>query len=183
MDAAFSTLHQVAPWRRDVGWKVVLTEGFIAIAIGLAILLQPDYARSTIRQLLGAVLLLTSALVAGAGFLAFLGGGRADASLPFRLFGGGVGVTLGLLVVLEPYAQSVGGQVGRYLLTGGPPGLRRIRSTWGHRGVPRHGAFDWAPCSTVGFTRVSGCCSFSIRNWRSSASNGTGRWPWRLGWP
>jgi uncharacterized membrane protein HdeD (DUF308 family) len=119
VDAALSTLHQVAPWRRDVGWKVVLTEGIIAVAIGLVILLQPDSARSTIRQLLGAALLVTSTLVAGAAFLAFRGSGRDDASLPFRLFGGGVGVTLGLLVVLEPYAPSVGGQVGRHLLTAG----------------------------------------------------------------
>ncbi len=119
MDATLSTLHQVAPWRRDVGWKVVLTEGVVALAIGLAILFQPDYARSTIRQLLGAALLITSALVAGAAFLTFRGRGRDDPSLPFRLFGGGIGVTLGLLVTLEPYSPSVGGQVGRHLLTTG----------------------------------------------------------------
>jgi uncharacterized membrane protein HdeD (DUF308 family) len=118
-DATLAALHQVAPWRRGVGWKVVLTEGIVALGVGLAILLQPDTARSTIRQLVGAALLISSALGAVAAFWAFRGSGRDDPGLPFRLFGGGIGVTTGLLVVLEPFSESVGGQVGRHLLTGG----------------------------------------------------------------
>jgi uncharacterized membrane protein HdeD (DUF308 family) len=118
-DATLRAIHQVAPWRRDVGWKVVLIEGVIAVAIGLAITLQPDGARSTIRQILGGALFLTSTMVAGSAFLAFRGSGRDDPSIPFRLFGGGIGVTLGLLVVLEPLSPSVTGEVGRHLLTAG----------------------------------------------------------------
>jgi hypothetical protein len=117
-DATLSAMHRIAPWRRDVGWKIVLTEGFVAVAIGLAILLQPDNARMMIRQILGGALFLTSAVVAGAAFFAFQSG-RADPSAPFRLFGGGIGVTLGLLVVLEPFSVSVIGAVGRHLLTAG----------------------------------------------------------------
>jgi uncharacterized membrane protein HdeD (DUF308 family) len=119
VDATLSALNHVAPWRRGVGWKVVLVEGIVALAIGLVILSQPDTARTTIRQLLGGALLLTSALVAGAAFFAVRDGERRDPGAPFRLFGGGIGVTLGLLVVLEPSSPSIAGDVGRHLLTAG----------------------------------------------------------------
>jgi uncharacterized membrane protein HdeD (DUF308 family) len=114
-----AAVQQVGRLRRGIGWPVVLAEGIVALVIGLAILVQPDTARSTLRQLLGAALLLTSGLGAIAAFRAFYASGREDAGVPFRLFGGGVGVTLGLLVVLEPFSGSVGGQVGRQLLTAG----------------------------------------------------------------
>jgi uncharacterized membrane protein HdeD (DUF308 family) len=114
-----AAVQQVGRLRRGIGWPVVLAEGIIALVVGLVILVQPETARSTLRQLLGAALLIASALGAVAAFRAFYAGGREDAGVPFRLFGGAVGITLGLLVVLEPFSASVGGQVGRHLLTAG----------------------------------------------------------------
>jgi hypothetical protein len=32
VDATLSALNHVAPWRRGVGWKVVLVEGIVALA-------------------------------------------------------------------------------------------------------------------------------------------------------
>jgi len=118
-DVARSALHRVAPWRQGVGWKIVLAEGAIALAIGVIILLQADAARATLRQILGVALFLSSGLGAGAAFLAFYSGRRQDAGTPIRLFGGGIGVTVGLLVILEPFSASVGGEAGRSLLAVG----------------------------------------------------------------
>jgi uncharacterized membrane protein HdeD (DUF308 family) len=118
-DVALSAMNRVAPWRQGVGWKLVLAEGVIALVVGIAILLQPDAARATLRQILGAALLLSSGLGAGAAFLAFYSGRRQDAGIPLRLFGGGIGVTVGLLVVLEPFLASVGGEAGRSFLVVG----------------------------------------------------------------
>jgi uncharacterized membrane protein HdeD (DUF308 family) len=114
-----AAVQQVGRLRRGIGWPVALAEGIVALVVGLVILVQPETARSTIRQLLGAALLIASALGTVAAFRAFYASGREDAGVPFRLFGGGVGVTVGLLVVLEPLSASVGGQVARHLLTAG----------------------------------------------------------------
>ncbi len=118
-DAALSALHRVAPWRQAVGWKIVLAEGAVALAIGVIILLQPDAARATFRQILGVALLLSSGLGAGAAFLAFYSVGVRMQEHRFRLFGGGIGMTVGLLVILEPFSASVGGEAGRSLLAVG----------------------------------------------------------------
>ena len=118
-DASKAAMQQFGRWRRDIGWPFVLVEGLVALAVGLAIYFQPDAARTTIRQLLGAVLLVTSALGAWAGFRAFRDSPRDDLAVPVRLFGSGVGVTVGLLVVIEPYSASLDESTARLLLAAG----------------------------------------------------------------
>jgi uncharacterized membrane protein HdeD (DUF308 family) len=118
-DATKATLRQVGRLRQEIGWPIVLVEGLVALAVGVAIFLQPDAARTTIRQLLGALLLITSALGAFAGFRAFRDGARDDLAIPARLFGGGVGVTVGLLVVIEPFSTALDESTARLLLAAG----------------------------------------------------------------
>ncbi|SRR5581483_6785758 len=118
-DASKAALQQVGRLRREIGWPIVLVEGLIALAVGVVIFLQPDAARTTIRQLLGAVLLVTSALGAFAAFRAFRDSVRDDLAVPARLFGGGVGVTVGLLVVIEPFTPALDESTARLLLAAG----------------------------------------------------------------
>jgi uncharacterized membrane protein HdeD (DUF308 family) len=112
-------MQQVGRLHREIGWPIVLVEGLVAIAVGLFIFFQPDVARTTIRQLLGAVLLITSALGAFAGFRAFRDSARDDLAAPARLFGSGVGVIVGLLVIIEPYSASLDESTARLLLAAG----------------------------------------------------------------
>src|SRR5262245_22425895 len=111
-----AALQQVGRLHREIGWPIVLAEGILALVVGLGILFQPDVARTAIRQLLGAVLLITSALGALASVRAYRDSARDDLDVPARLFGGGVGVTIGLLVVVEPFTPSLDESTARLLL-------------------------------------------------------------------
>jgi uncharacterized membrane protein HdeD (DUF308 family) len=114
-----AAVRQVGRLRREIGWPFVLAEGIVALVVGLAIMMQPETARTTLRQLLGAALLLTSFLSAFAAFRGYREGARDDLAIPLRLFGGGVGVTVGLLVVLEPFSESIPDTTARVLLAAG----------------------------------------------------------------
>jgi uncharacterized membrane protein HdeD (DUF308 family) len=112
-------MRQAGRLQREIGWPIVLAEGLVAVVVGVAILVQPDAARTVIRQCLGAVLLVTSALGAIASFRAFRDSARDDLGVPARLFGGGVGVTIGLLVVIEPFTPALDESTARLLLAAG----------------------------------------------------------------
>jgi hypothetical protein len=115
-DVTRSTARQVGRLRREIGWPMVVAEGVVALLVGLAIVLQPEAARTALRQLLGAALLVTSALSAYTAFLAYRDAPRDDLAVPLRLFGAGVGVTVGLLVVFEPAVPAIAESTARLLL-------------------------------------------------------------------
>jgi uncharacterized membrane protein HdeD (DUF308 family) len=110
-ERAKSTLLQSAPWRRGVPWPLVAIEGVVLAGIGIYVLAAPDDARDIVRQLTGAVLLITSVLEAMAGFRA-----PTHPATPFRLFRAGVGVAVGLIVTLEPVSDYLEPASSRWIL-------------------------------------------------------------------
>lgn len=85
------------PWRAGINPLVVLAEGVVLLVIGLFALFRPEETRDAIRVLIGLALLLLSVQQIGYGFAR-----AAHPSTPFRMLRGGVGATIGVLVVIQP---------------------------------------------------------------------------------
>jgi uncharacterized membrane protein HdeD (DUF308 family) len=85
------------PWRAGVNPLVVVVQGVVLLVIGLCALFLPEATRDLIRVLIGLALLLLSAQHVAQGFL-----NPAHPSTPFRILRGGVGATIGALVVAQP---------------------------------------------------------------------------------
>lgn len=85
------------PWRAGVNPLVVVAEGVVLLVIGLFALIRPEETRDAIRVLIGLALLLLSAQQIGLGFTR-----PTHPSTPFRMLRGGVGATIGVLVVIQP---------------------------------------------------------------------------------
>lgn len=99
------------PWRRGIGWQVIGVEGLILLGIGLFILLAPDIARDVIRQLIAAILLVLSVLQVYTAFRTQL--------QPVTLYNtlrGGIGATVGVIVLLEPLSAYLEPQAARFML-------------------------------------------------------------------
>jgi uncharacterized membrane protein HdeD (DUF308 family) len=110
-EQAKEMLTRSAPWRRGVGWPIVLIEGGVALCIGVYILAQPDDARDVVRQLIAAVLLVNGLLQVLAGFRL----PQAPAA-PYRILRGGVAATIGLIVSLEPISDYIEADASRVIL-------------------------------------------------------------------
>jgi uncharacterized membrane protein HdeD (DUF308 family) len=97
-------MQQVArenlPWRRGLGWGVVAVEGVILLVIGLYMVFAPENARDVARQLIAFVLLTLSLLQIYGGFR-----NPTDPATPFHVLRGGVGATVGVIVLLERWSQ------------------------------------------------------------------------------
>jgi uncharacterized membrane protein HdeD (DUF308 family) len=97
-EMAKAALEQAKPWRQGMAWWVVLIEGLAALGLGIYILTQPN-AGDSIVLLLALYLLIISAERALNGFRARI----PAAILAERMLRAGVGLTVGLIIVLNAW--------------------------------------------------------------------------------
>lgn len=95
---AKSALSQVRPWRKGLPWWVVVLEGLIALVVGIYILTQPA-AGSQIVLILALYLLIVSAERAFLGFRELI----PHAIVAERMLRAGIGLTVGLIIVLDSW--------------------------------------------------------------------------------
>jgi uncharacterized membrane protein HdeD (DUF308 family) len=102
-----------APWRRGVGWREIGAEGLVVAVVGVYIVADPDGAQDVLRQLLGALLLVN-------GILRVLQGFRENAqglpATPYRLVTGGIGATVGVIVLAEWFSDYIDADAARWVL-------------------------------------------------------------------
>ena len=110
-DKAKSLATQSAPWRKDVPWQLLAVEGAVALGIGIYVLAATDSATDIIRQLIAVVLFVQAFLHTGAGFK------NRDAPVaPFHILRGGVGMTVGVIVLLENFSDYLNADAARFIL-------------------------------------------------------------------
>ena len=112
-----------APWRRGVAWWIVGLEGAVLAIVGIYVIADPDTSRDVVRQIIGAFLLANSGLRAIAGFRAE---NQANPLTPYRMLAAGVGLTVGLLVVVEPASEFVTEDAAKVILALGLLGYGAI---------------------------------------------------------
>jgi uncharacterized membrane protein HdeD (DUF308 family) len=115
-DRAKGMLMQTAPWRRGIGWPIIAIEALLAIGVGIYVIADPDGSKSAVRQILGAALLINGVLRIYAGFRE---SAQSLPAAPYRLVSGGIGLTVGLIVVLEPVSDYIDADAARVILAGG----------------------------------------------------------------
>jgi uncharacterized membrane protein HdeD (DUF308 family) len=102
-----------APWRRGVGWQTIGAEGLVAVVLGIYIIADPEGARNVVRVFLGALLLVN-------GVLRILQGFRENPqglpATPYRLVTGGIGVTVGVVVLAEKISDYIDADAARWIL-------------------------------------------------------------------
>jgi uncharacterized membrane protein HdeD (DUF308 family) len=108
---AQSLATQHAPWRKGLGWPVLAIEGAVALGIGIYILVATDDARDIIRQLIAVVLLIQAFLHTMAGFR-----NRQLPAAPFHVLRGGIGMTVGVIVLLENFSDYLNVDAARFIL-------------------------------------------------------------------
>lgn len=110
-DKAKSLATQGAPWRKDIPWQLLAVEGAVALGIGIYVLVATDSATDIIRQLIAVVLLVQAFLHTSAGFR-----NRDAPAAPFHILRGGVGMTVGLIVLLEKFSDYLNVEAARFIL-------------------------------------------------------------------
>ncbi len=95
-EMAKSALRQVRPWRAGMPWWVILLEGLIALGIGIYVLMAPN-AGNSIVLLLALYLLVVHVERAIIGFRSRV----PTAILAERMLRAGIGVTVGLIIVID----------------------------------------------------------------------------------
>ncbi len=95
-EMAKSALRQVRPWRAGMPWWVILLEGLIALGIGIYVLMAPN-AGNSIVLLLALYLLVAHVERAIIGFRSQI----PAAILAERMLRAGIGVTVGLIIVVD----------------------------------------------------------------------------------
>ncbi|MFN3330913.1 MAG: hypothetical protein ACK47M_00180 [Caldilinea sp.] len=89
------SVDSIKPWRRSTAWWVLLSEGLIAVGLGLSILFQPTQAQGWVLLFLAIVLAAHGLLV----LLSFLVGRRQG---NFPLIRGAVALIIGMAGILMP---------------------------------------------------------------------------------
>ena len=97
-------MNQAAPWKRGVSWIALGVEGAILAVIGLFLILSPDTAQTTVRTLIGAIVLANAVLRVLAEFRA---PEHPHPGTALRMLAAGVGFTVGLLVVAQPISENL----------------------------------------------------------------------------
>jgi uncharacterized membrane protein HdeD (DUF308 family) len=115
-DRAKGMLMQTAPWRRGVGWPVIAIEGLLGIGVGIYVIADPDGAKDVVRQFLGVALLINSLLRIFHGFRENAQGLPGN---PYRLVTGGIGLTVGVIVLAEGFSDYIDADASRWVLAFG----------------------------------------------------------------
>jgi uncharacterized membrane protein HdeD (DUF308 family) len=91
-------------------------EGVIAVAVGIYLVADPDGAQDVVRVFLGALILVNS-------ILRMLQGFRENAqglpATPYRLVTGGIGATVGAIVLVEGVSDYIDADAARWVLAFG----------------------------------------------------------------
>lgn len=122
-------MEQGMPWRKGTGWMIVMIEGVVLAAIGVMFLVSAEGASRTVRMVLAAVLLINSLLRIWA---AMRGMAPMDRGMPLRMVATGIGLTVGLLVLLEPVSDYVTNDAAKVILGIGllAYGIVNLIGTW-----------------------------------------------------
>lgn len=122
-------LEQGMPWRKGTGWMIVMIEGIILAVIGVMFLVSAEGASRTVRMVLAAVLLVNSLLRIWA---AMRGMAPMDRGMPLRMVASGIGLTVGLLVLLEPGSDYITNDAAKVILGVGllAYGIVNLIGTW-----------------------------------------------------
>ena len=122
-------MEQGMPWRKGTGWMIVMIEGVVLAAIGVMFLVSAEGASRTVRMVLAAVLLINSLLRIWA---AMRGMAPMDKGMPLRMVASGIGLTVGLLVLLEPVSDYVTNDAAKVILGIGllAYGIVNLIGTW-----------------------------------------------------
>jgi uncharacterized membrane protein HdeD (DUF308 family) len=110
---AFAMAQKGLPWRRGLAWWVVGIEGAIITIVGVYVVAAPDDAREIVRQIIGWFLIANAVLAIAASLRA---DGPTNPITPYRMLGAGVGLTVGLLVALEPVSDYVDSDAAKVIL-------------------------------------------------------------------
>jgi uncharacterized membrane protein HdeD (DUF308 family) len=113
VDAAKSLAMKANPLRAEMSWPIILIEGLVAGGIGLYALLAEDNARRNLLFLIGAFLLLNGL---GYAFRQFQSRGSYNPMATFQLLRAGIGITVGLLVVIDRISDFMGADATRVVL-------------------------------------------------------------------
>ena len=108
---AKSLATQNAPWKKGLGWQVLGIEGIVALGIGIYVLAAPDSSRDIIRQLIAAILFIQALLHTLAGFR-----NREQPVSSFHILRGGIGMTVGVIVLLENVSDYLTADSSRLIL-------------------------------------------------------------------
>jgi uncharacterized membrane protein HdeD (DUF308 family) len=104
-------VNQNLPWKRDVKWPIVAGEAAVLIVIGAFILIDQETASDVILQLIGVVLLATSAAVAWASFR------EPETRLGnFDSFRAGIGITAGAIATVSWWSDYIDNHAVRVIL-------------------------------------------------------------------
>ncbi len=101
---AMELAQKGVPWRRDVPWWIVGVEGAVITIVGIYVIARPDDAQDIVRQIIGWFLLVNACLAIVASVRAE---GAANPLTPYRMLSAGIGLSVGLLVVLEPMSDYI----------------------------------------------------------------------------
>ncbi|MGE3796363.1 MAG: hypothetical protein AB7G88_00865 [Thermomicrobiales bacterium] len=117
MEYVKSLADEYKPWRKGLSWWVLAAQGALAVLVGIYFLAAPDSANSTIRFLLAALLIISSAVDIRAGFAGFHQQMFAPQPMaPYLLVRGGAGVALGIAYFVSTRSDYMTEGNARYLL-------------------------------------------------------------------
>jgi uncharacterized membrane protein HdeD (DUF308 family) len=120
-------LGRAAPWRTGIPWWLPMVEGILALVLGAALVFWTEESKRVILWVIGGFLLLNSVIWIFSGFRA--GGSRA------QLVRGGIGLIVGLLAVIQPFAEYMTVEAALMALAVGlvASGLIGLLDTFWHR--------------------------------------------------
>jgi len=112
-EQAKATLQKGIPWRRGLAWWVVGLEGLLLLAAGIYVVAAPDDAKTAVRVIIGAFLLANSIsnMMAGLNPSA-----QSNPVMPYRMLAAGSGLTVGIIVVLQPWTENIADNAARVIL-------------------------------------------------------------------
>jgi uncharacterized membrane protein HdeD (DUF308 family) len=113
VEQAKATLQKSVPWRRGLAWWIVGIEGLLLVAAGIYVVAAPDDAKDAVRVIIGAFVLANSIGSIMAGFRPV---SVANPITPYRMLAAGSGLTVGIIVVLQPWTENITDNAARVIL-------------------------------------------------------------------
>lgn len=129
-------IQQATPWSRRAVWWIVLTQGIIALALGIFVLVQPQQAGVRFVQVLGAYLAVSSILALNR----FRSRNGEVVIEPGRWLYAGIALVAGLIAFLHPWITTIDAAAAATVLAigavlAGLIGLFGIFSSYGQVGI------------------------------------------------
>jgi uncharacterized membrane protein HdeD (DUF308 family) len=112
-EQAKATLQKGIPWRRGLAWWIVGLEGLLLLAAGIYVVAAPDNAKDAVRVIIGAFVLANSI---GSVMAGFRPAALSNPITPYRMLAAGSGLTVGIIVVLQPWTENITDNAARVIL-------------------------------------------------------------------